>query len=150
GPEPRLHERSPRPCQHTYTALRSCVLAFLTRPRRTLLSRGIQSAARVAFLVLDLIARWLMDIGDTLVGNRGYLFLGSVGAVALAFHGLFDTKATQEETRASLERSLFVTLVSSGNAASFVAAMKDFGPTQTIRATEHPSLLTPWRWGQTS
>ena len=43
---------------------------------------------------------------------------------------------------------MFITLVSSGNAASFVAAMKDFGPIQTMTATKHPSLLKFWQWGR--
>ncbi len=42
-----------------------------------------------------------------------------------------------------------MTLVSSGNAASFVAAMKDFGPTQIMPVTEHPSLFKFWEWGRT-
>jgi uncharacterized protein YjbI with pentapeptide repeats len=36
----------------------------------------------------------------------------------------------------------------SANAASFVAAMKNFGPTQTMLVTEHPSLLRFWEWSQ--
>jgi hypothetical protein len=39
-------------------------------------------------------------------------------------------------------------MVSAGNADSFVAAMKDFGETQTMRATAHPELLNPWNWGR--
>jgi hypothetical protein len=62
--------------------------------------------------------------------------------------GLIDAKSTQEEARARLERSLFITLVSSGNAASFVSAIKEFGPVQTIRATDHPSWFRFWDWGQ--
>jgi hypothetical protein len=94
-------------------------------------------------------ARWLMDLLDGVSGNRGYLAVGSVLAAYLAVFGLIDTKSTQEETRASVERSLFITLVSAGNAASFVAAMKEFGLTQSMPATEHPSLLRFWEWGRT-
>ena len=94
-------------------------------------------------------ARWLMDLSDAISGNRGYLAVGTVLAAYLAAFGLIDTKSTQEETRASVERSLFITLVSSGNAASFVAAMKDFGSTQRMLATQHPSLLKFWEWGRT-
>jgi hypothetical protein len=94
-------------------------------------------------------ARWLMDLFDAISGNRGYLAVGSVLAAYLAAFGLIDTKSTQEETRASVERSLFITLVSTGSAASFVAAMKDFGLIQTLPATEHPSLLKFWEWGRT-
>jgi uncharacterized protein YjbI with pentapeptide repeats len=93
-------------------------------------------------------ARWLMDLFDAVGGNRGYLAVGSILAAYLAVFGLVDTKSTQEETRAALERSLFITLVSAGNAASFVAAMKNFGPTQMMLVTEHPSLLKFWEWGR--
>jgi hypothetical protein len=94
-------------------------------------------------------ARWLMDLCDGISGNRGYLAVGSVLAAYLAAFGLVDTKSTQEETHTALERSLFITLVSAGNAASFVAAMKDFGPIQTMPVTDHPSLLRFWEWRQT-
>jgi hypothetical protein len=145
----RPHERPPHPCQHAYTNLRARILFALTRPKQNRLTGGVQSIERAAFLVLDLPARWLMDVGDTIVGNRGYFAIGSVLAAYFAVFGLVDAKSTQEETRASLERSLFITLVSSGNAASFVAAMKDFGPIQTMRATEHPSWFRFWDWGRT-
>ena len=93
-------------------------------------------------------ARWLMDLFDGISGNRGYLAVGSVVAAYLAAFGLIETKSLQEETRASVERSLFITLVSSGNAASFVAAMKWFGPVQTMVATRPPLLSKPREWFQ--
>lgn len=105
---------------------------------------------RAFFLGFDVPTRWLMDIADTIIGNRGHVVIGSVLAAYFVVFGLIDAKSTQEETRASLERSLFVTLVSSGNPASFVAAMKDdFGPMQTMRATEHPTWFRFWDWGRT-
>jgi hypothetical protein len=137
-------EQHPHRCQHAYTGLRTRILVTQSR-----LSSDIQPLARAVFLILDVPARWLMDISDTLIGNRGYIAIGSVVAVYFAVFGLIDAKATQEETRASVERSLFVTLVSSGNVASFVAAMKDFGPTQAMPVTEHPSLFKFWEWGRT-
>jgi hypothetical protein len=148
GPQVRPHERPPHPCQHAYTNFRARILATLTRSKSTWLSSHIQSTKLAIFLVLDVPARWLMDMGDMLVGNRGYFAIGSVVAAYFAVFGLIDAKSTQEESRASLERSLFITLVSSGNAASFVAAMKDFGAMQTMRATEHPSLFRFWDWGR--
>jgi len=90
-----------------------------------------------------------MDIVDTFTGNRGYVAIGTILAAYFAVFGLIDAKSTQEETYASLERTLFITLVSSGNVPSFVAAMKDFGRTQTMRATEHPSWFRFWEWGRT-
>lgn len=148
-PSDAPRERHPHPCQHAYTNLRASVLAALTRPKQSGLSRGIQWTARAIFLILDVPIRWLTDLGDTIIGNRGYFAVGSVLAAYLAVFGLIDAKATQEESRASLERSIFMTLVSSGNAASFVAAMKDFGPTQAMPVTEHPLLFKFWEWGRT-
>jgi uncharacterized protein YjbI with pentapeptide repeats len=103
----------------------------------------------VSFLILDAPARWAMHFADSVISNKGYFAVASVLAVYFAVFGLIDAKSTQEETRASLERSVFITLVSSGNAASFVAAMKDFGPTQTMLVTKHPSWFEFWKWGRT-
>ena len=107
---------------------------------------GLHRTARLGFLILDAPIRWLMDLFDTVSGNRGYLAVGSVLAAYLAVFGLIDTKFTQEETRASLERTLFVTLVSSSNAGSFVAGMKEFGSIQLMTATRHPPLFRPCEW----
>jgi hypothetical protein len=137
------HERQPHPCQHAYTSFRGRLLETLTRSKRSRLLNSIQPVAHAIFLAFDVFARWLMDICDTLIGSRGYVAIGSVAAAYFAILGLIDAKATQEETRASLERSLFITLVSSGNTASLVAAMKEFGPTQAMRVTDHPSW---WFW----
>jgi hypothetical protein len=141
------HERHPYPCQRAYGNFRKHILKLLTQPRQSRLSNCLQRTARAGFLILDMPARWLMNLFDAVVGNRGYLAVGSVLAAYLAAFGLIDTKSTQEETRAALERSLFITLVSSGNPA-FVAAMKNFGPTQTIPVIEHLSLLKFWEWGR--
>jgi uncharacterized protein YjbI with pentapeptide repeats len=95
---------------------------------------GTQFAARVGLLILDVPARWSIHFFNSVIGTRGYLVVGSVLAVYVALIGLIDARSTQEETHASVERSVFMTLVSSGNAASFIAAMKDFGPTQLMTA----------------
>jgi hypothetical protein len=142
------HERHPHPCQRAYGNFRRRILETLAHPPRNRIISGLQRIARAGFLILDAPTRWLMDLFDAISGNRGYLAIGSVVAAYLAAFGLIDTKSTQEETRAALERSVFITLVSSGNAASFVAAMKDFGSTQTMPATKHPSLLKFWDWGR--
>jgi uncharacterized protein YjbI with pentapeptide repeats len=143
------HEPRPHPCQRAYSDLRSGILGTLTTPRRRRISIGLQHVARAVFLILDIPARWLMDLFDTIRGNRGYLTVGTVLAAYLVLFGLVDTKSTQEETRASIERSIFITLVSTDNAASFVTAMQEFGRTQMMTVTEHPSLLKFWQWGGT-
>lgn len=75
------------------------------------------------------------------VSQLDQVAVGSVLAVYFAVFGLIDAKSTQEETRASVEQSLFMILVSSSNAASFEAAMREFGPIQAMLVTEHPSWL---------
>ena len=67
-------------------------------------------------LALDLLPRWVASLFDTLIGDKGYITFGSLAAAYLAVYGLFDTKSTQEETRASTERILFMTSVNAGNA----------------------------------
>src|ERR1700761_3903521 len=98
------HERHPYPCQRAYVNFRRHILKFLTQPRRRRLFNGLQRTALSGFLILDMPARWLMDLFDAVSGNRGYLAVGSVLAAYLAAFGLIDTKSTQEETRASVER----------------------------------------------
>jgi Pentapeptide repeats (8 copies) len=144
----RSNVRHPSPCQHVYSEFRVRIFTALTKPRLNRSLGAAQFAARMGLLILDVPTRWLMNLCDTIVADRGYFAAGSILAAYLAVFGLIDSKSTQEETRASLERSLFITLVSSGNAASFVAAMKDFGAIQTMKATAHPSLFKFWEWGR--
>lgn len=63
---------------------------MVTRPR--------SAAAKALFLVFDVSVRWLMDMIDTVIGNRGYFVIGSAIAAYLAIFGLFDSKSTREET----------------------------------------------------
>jgi uncharacterized protein YjbI with pentapeptide repeats len=108
----------------------------------------ILPVVRLAFSVVDVAVRWLVTILAAIVGDRGYLTAGSIAAAYLAIYGLVDAKHLREENQASLERSTFVTLVSAGEPANFVTALKTFGPIQTRMATKPPSWLEFWTWGQ--
>jgi len=143
------HDRQPRPCLHAYTGFRSGILVGLTRHPASGAQNGLLFTARAGFFILDLPTRWLMDFIDTISGTRGYFAAGSLLAAYLAIFGLIDAKSTQDETHSSLERSLFITLVSSQSSPSFIEAMKDFGLTQNMVAVEHPSWFKFWEWGQT-
>jgi hypothetical protein len=144
-PEPRLVSLRP-----AYGRLRARVCDILrSSPRHSYARWAIWPLTRIPLAVIDLALRWITSLFDTFFADRGYITAGSIAAAYLAWFGLIDSKSTQEETRASTERSLFMTLVSAGNAPSFVAAMKTFGPVQTIQVTEHPHLFTPWKWGRT-
>jgi hypothetical protein len=96
--------------------------------------------------IIDLVLRWMVTLIDAAVGDRGYLTVGSIVGAYLAFYGLIDASHQRGENRASLERSTFVTLVSSNNPASFVVALKRFGKIQSMKATAEPELLQFWSW----
>jgi hypothetical protein len=128
-----------------YTKFRARVLTGLSK--RT--NHTVQLVVRPVLFVVAVPARWLVHLLDSIIGNSGYVAVGSVVAAYLAAFGLIDAKSTQEEGRASLERSLYITLVSAGNPASFVAGLKNFGPIQMMEVTEHPRLFSPLQWGQT-
>jgi len=97
-----------------------------------------------ARLAVAVIVRWPANILHTIVGDRGWVTVGSIVGAYLVIFGLVDAKHQREENQASLERAAFITLVSSGNAASFVVGLKSFGPVQTMQATAEPSLFKPW------
>jgi hypothetical protein len=114
----------------------------------------------IAF-ILDLPLRWLVSLVDLVLihwgtgllerlrRKRGYVTAGSIVAVYFAIYGLIDTKSTQEETQATVERNLFMSMVISGNVPSFVAAMQNFGPVQTMEVTAHPDPFRLWTWRRT-
>jgi hypothetical protein len=139
-------EREPFSFRHVYKVVHT----WVWHSRRSKIAELGLYLPRAALAIIDLPARWLMSLLDALISDKGYITAGSIIAAYLAVFGLIDTKSTQEETRASVERSLFITLVSAGNAQSFVAAMKTFGPVQTMRITDHPDLFRPWEWGNRS
>jgi hypothetical protein len=59
------HERHSYPCQRAYRdVVRNRILEFLTKPRGSWLLNSIQRTARAGFLILDMPARWLMDLFD--------------------------------------------------------------------------------------
>ena len=134
--------------RHSYGLIRIKFSRALHRNARTMLARLAIWPARLVLAALDLPIRWLMNLLDSVIGDRGYLTVGSIIGGYLLVFGLIDAKHQQDDGRASLERSLFITMVSSGNAQSFVVAMKGFGKAQSMCVTEHPNLFTPWKWGR--
>jgi uncharacterized protein YjbI with pentapeptide repeats len=148
-PEVTNRERHSFSFRHEYGLIRTCIWRVFNRDQYVPPVRAIMALASIVMITVDLPIRWLMTLLDAVIGDRGYLPVGSIVGAYLVVFGLIDAKHQQEETRASFERSQFVTLVS-GNADSFVAASKDFGKVQTMRATAHPELFKPWSWGQTT
>ena len=57
-----------------------------------------------------------------------------------------EARYERRANRAAFERATFMTMVTSGRAGAFIAAMKNFGPIQTLQVTIEPELLKPWEW----
>lgn len=61
-------------------------------------------------------------------------------------YAVMESRHDRQLNRALFERNTFITMVTSGNHGTFLAAMENFGPIQTISIPSEPSILCPWRW----
>ena len=88
---------------------------------------------------------WYQNIWNDLFGPFGYrTWLLVFTTVVGAYFGLYAVMVARHDrliNRALFERNAFVTMVASGNRTSFVTAMKDFGPVQTV-----PAFVPHRRW----
>ena len=146
---PLLVAQRLRSCSQAYSRAKYRFLCMVNGRWPSATPYAVRFLVNSVFFAIDVALRWIMELCDSILGDRGYLTAGSMLAAYLAVFGLVDAKSTEEETRASLERSSFTSLVTSGNTASFVSGLKEFGKTQTINVTEHPSLYKFWQWGRT-
>lgn len=96
---------------------------------------------------------WGRNLGADLSGPYGYrIWVAGLVTIVGAYVGLYSLLEARHDSqmgRALFERNEFMDIVSSGNRGDFVAAMKGFGPVQTIRVPRTPSLLKPWDWWET-
>ena len=97
---------------------------------------------------------WYQNIWSDLFGPFGYrTWILVLTTTVGAYSGVYAVIVARHDrliNRALFERNAFVTMVSSGNRTSFVTAMKDFGPVQTVPALRAPSPLEPLRWLETN
>ena len=96
---------------------------------------------------------WYQNICNDLVGPRGYrtwfLIVSTAIGVHFAFYAHVVARHERMMSRAFVERSAFVTMVTSGGSSDFVTAMKDFGPVQTVSVLSEPQLWKPLKWRET-
>ncbi len=96
--------------------------------------------------VAVVLAGWCRQAWRSFVGPNGYLVIVTLLG---AYVGLFSIMESRHERRmngAIIERTMFMNMASSGNSASFIAAMKSFGPLQNIEVPKEPEILVFWRW----
>lgn len=96
---------------------------------------------------------WERNFWADLTGPYGYrvwvVGLTTIVGAYVGLYSLLEARHDRQMNRALFERNVFMTMVSSGNRGAFVAAMKRFGPVQTIRVPRTPPLLKPWDWWKT-
>ena len=94
--------------------------------------------------------RWSHHLRMDLIGPRAYRTWAIVlTTVVGAYFGVFavmESRHDRQMSRAMFERNTFITMVSSGNPGTFIAAMKNFGPIQTMSAARSPPIFPPWKW----
>lgn len=97
-----------------------------------------------------LLSEWSRDAFEYLRGKTGYRVVVPVIVTLVgAYFGLYAIMEARHErrlNRAAFERSAFTDLVTSNNRGAFIAAMKRFGPIQTMEVPAEPYLWMPWNW----
>ncbi len=89
---------------------------------------------------------WARHAGRSFIGPRGYLVFVTLVAAYVGLYSILEARYERRANRALFERSTFMTMVTSGNRATFVTAMKTFGPVQTMTVPRDPELWAPWTW----
>lgn len=112
------------------------------------------NACRAVLGLFDPRRAWYQNIWSDLFGPFGYrTWLLVFTTIVGAYFGLYAVMVARHDrliNRALFERNAFVTMVSSGNRTSFITAMKDFGPVQTVSALRAPSPMEPLLWLETN
>jgi uncharacterized protein YjbI with pentapeptide repeats len=82
----------------------------------------------------------------TLFKRQGYLLVPTVIAAYAGLYAIMEARHERRTNGVLFERGTFMTMVSSGNRETLIAAMKTFGPVQTRPVPREPDLLKPWYW----
>ena len=95
---------------------------------------------------------WISNLSRDLFGPYGYrtwiVCVTTIVAAYFSIYAVLESRHDRQLNRALFERNTFMTMVSSGNAGMFVAAIKDFGPIQKISVPIAPTLFMPWKWAE--
>ena len=93
---------------------------------------------------------WVRNLSGDLTGPFAYrtwiVILTSLVAAYFGIYAVIESRHDRQMNRAMFERNTFITMVSSGNRGTFVAAMKNFGPIQTMSVSQSPPIFSPWKW----
>lgn len=96
--------------------------------------------------LLVMLSTWGRGLWNDLTGPVGYRGIALLIAAYVGLYSIMEARHERQINLAAYERNMLITLVSSGNRGSFVAAMKNFGPVQTMTIFTEPLLFEPWNW----
>ncbi len=93
---------------------------------------------------------WMSGLKSDLVGKNAHrtwiAFLTTTVTAYFAIFALFESRHDRQLQIALYERNAFITMVSSGNRSTFVAAMQNFARIQNFKISNDPTLFEPWKW----
>jgi len=85
--------------------------------------------------VAVVLAGWCKQAWKSFVGPYGYLAVATLLGAYVGLYSIIEARHERKMNRAIFERTTFMNMASSGNSASFIAAMKSFGPLQNIEGS---------------
>jgi hypothetical protein len=83
---------------------------------------------------------WVQDAWRSFQ-RKGYLLIATCIAAYMGLYSIMEARHERQANRALFERANFITMVASGNRGTFIAAMKTFGPVQTMTVPHDPESL---------
>lgn len=95
-----------------------------------------------------LLIRWGCGASSTILGNRGYVVLAWMIGIYFATYAVLESVYERRRTRAAFERSMFFSMATSGRREAWIAAVKLFGPVQTIEVPPEPLPHRPDEWAK--
>ncbi len=116
--------------------------------RKTKALEEIKDGRHTSLLVrvVSVVRGWGKSAWESFIGPRGYLALVTLLGAYVGYYSIVEARHERRMNRASFERATFMSMVSSGNPASFTAAMITFGQIQNTFVPVEPTLLAFWTW----
>ena len=116
------------------------------RRKRSVRASTVGALVRSRDWIWKTLKAWGSGFWNDMAGPRGYRGIAVVIAAYIGLYSIVEARHERQMNLAAFERNMFITMVESQNASAFVAAMKNFGPVQTMSAYNEPSLFAPWDW----
>ena len=93
---------------------------------------------------------WIRHLRNDLAGPFAYrtwiVVLSTAMTAYFGVYAVIESRHDRQMNQAMFERNTFVALTASGDGAALVAAMKNFGPIQTMSIPRPPPIFPPWLW----